>query len=439
MSRAVEARLKECLSGTPLIRRLSPATSSFLEERGEDAAVVALTGAKLAGLARLLATNAEAARYLSHRPALLERLSHASADALRARARELESTQPPSDRDLEGFLDWLRLTRRDETIFAACLDLGGSVSFEETSVFLSILAESCTRWALQRAETHVGTEPAPTISVLAMGKIAGRELTYYSDLDLIFLYPDDVEEVMQPSRIAQRLIHYLTAMTGAGVAYAVDSRLRPSGRQGMLVSTYGAFDRYQRERAATWEHLALMRSRAIAGDISRAQKILAHAREGALEQQARPWPEIAEMRQRVEHERGAKSNASVALKTGRGGLMDVEFLAAGGVLELGVQPTPPALPSISWMLSECMSGPALEQLCQGYQLLRRIEARTRWVSGRADETLKLDPDHVAAVAELVEPGLAGQELIDRLSEVRQSIRSSYEAVIAAGAIEELCR
>ena len=439
MNRAVEARLKECLSGTPLIRRLSVNTACFLENRGEDTAVVALAGANLAGLARLLATNAEAARYLSHRPALLERITHASSDALRARARELESAKPPPDCDLESFLDWLRLTRRDETIFAACLDLGGSVSFEETSVFLSLLAESCTRWALQRAETHIGTGSAHMISVLGMGKIAGRELTYHSDLDLIFLYPDDVEEVTRPSRIAQRLIHYLTAMTGAGVAYAVDSRLRPSGRQGMLVSTYGAFERYQRERAATWEHLALMRSRAIVGDIPRAQKTLTHAREGALEQQTRPWPEIAEMRQRVERERGVKSEHSVALKTGRGGLMDVEFLAAGGVLELGVQPTPPALPSISWMLSECMSGPALEQLCQGYQLLRRIEARTRWVSGRADETLKLDPDHVAAVAELVEPGLAGQELIDRLSELRQSIRSSYEAVIAAGAIEGLRR
>ena len=171
-------------------------------------------------------------------------------------------------------------------------------------------------------------------------------------------------------------------MTGAGVAYAVDSRLRPSGGQGALVSTHQAFDRYQRKRAATWEHLALMRARAIAGDIPRAQQVLDHARAAVLERQTHPWRAIAEMRTRVERERGRESPASVALKTGAGGLMDLEFLAAGGLLECGLQPTSDDLPSIAWMLRATTSGPAVERLLEDYHFLRRVEARNRWVAGR---------------------------------------------------------
>ena len=84
-----------------------------------------------------------------------------------------------------------------------------------------------------------------------MGKLGGREFTYHSDLDLIFLHGDGVEAVPGASRVAQRLISYVTTMTGAGMAYAVDSRLRPSGKQGMLVTSFDGFIAYQSEAAAT--------------------------------------------------------------------------------------------------------------------------------------------------------------------------------------------
>ena len=437
MSPSLESRLRECLSETPFLQRLPVVAAPFLERRAKDAAARALEGPNLNGLARVLASSSAAARYLSHRPGLLERIAEASPEGLRARAAELEAAGPPQQDDLEDFLDGLRLTRRDATVLAACLDLGGSLSFEETSRFLSILAEACVRWALQMAETQESTATTAVISVLGMGKVAGRELTYHSDLDLIFLYPDDVTEVVQPSRTAQRLIHYLSTMTGAGVAYAVDSRLRPSGRQGTLISTYQAFDRYQRERAATWEHLALMRARAIAGDIVRAQQLLDHAREAVLAQQTSPWPEVAEMRRRVEQGLGRESNGSIALKTGAGGLMDVDFLAAGGLLERRVRPTSGALPSIPWMLTAIADGPGMEQLLEDYRFLRRVMARTRWVAGRAEDTLKLDGENIDAIAELVEPGLSPEALAGRLAAARSAIRSSYERVIAAGTIGAL--
>src|SRR3990172_3379766 len=99
-----------------------------------------------------------------------------------------------------------------------------------------------------------------------MGKLAGREFTYHSDLDLVFLHPGDASELAAASRVGQRLVGQLTTMTGAGVAYTVDARLRPSGHQGALVTTFEGFEHYQLEQAQTWEHLALLRSRVIAGD-----------------------------------------------------------------------------------------------------------------------------------------------------------------------------
>jgi glutamate-ammonia-ligase adenylyltransferase len=127
--------------------------------------------------------------------------------------------------------------------------------------------------------------------VIGMGKIAGREFTYHSDLDLIFLYEGGPEEIARTSRIGQRLISYLSTMTGAGVAYAVDTRLRPSGQQGMLVTSYQGFDQYQCEQAKTWEHLALLRARAIAGDVETAQKLLDRVRRTVIGGgPGRTWP-----------------------------------------------------------------------------------------------------------------------------------------------------
>ena len=129
---------------------------------------------------------------------------------------------------------------------------------------------------------HVRVPETPSFAVIGMGKLAGMEFTYHSDLDLIFLTEGGAEAVHEASRIGQRLISYLATMTGAGVAYSVDTRLRPSGRQGTLVTTFSAFERYQCERAQTWEHLAMLRARPVAGATESAQATLDRVRESVL-------------------------------------------------------------------------------------------------------------------------------------------------------------
>ena len=99
---------------------------------------------------------------------------------------------------------------------------------------------------------------------------------------------------------AQSVMIDYSTMTGAGVAYPVDTRLRPSGRQGVLVTSFAGFERYQLEQAETWEHMALLRARAIAGHTEAAQEILDRVRADVLGRDLEPWPYIADLRARAE-------------------------------------------------------------------------------------------------------------------------------------------
>jgi glutamate-ammonia-ligase adenylyltransferase len=330
--------LAEALASGVLLKRFQQVGGKFLERYGnEDAA--RFSEPMRRGLARLLASSSEAAGFLARRPTILERLATLDVGYLERRSAELcELGRSPPPDDLETFLDQLRLLRREEVLCAACLDLSGAVSFEAVSRFLSELAGAIVSRALRMAEEQVPVAAGDSpVSVLGLGKLAGREFTYHSDLDLIFLYDGGPEQIDRASRVAQRLVGYLTTMTGAGVAYAVDARLRPSGQQGTLVASLHGFERYQREEAETWEHLAVLRSRAIAGDVRRAQAALDRVRSAILRTSAPSWGYIADLRRRVEEERARAGKGEIAFKTGRGGIMDVEFLASGGLLERGRQ------------------------------------------------------------------------------------------------------
>lgn len=430
MSARLRQRASEALAGSPLAERLAPAAES-LDRLDAGVGGERLSGALLAGLARAVAAQPDLGVFLSHRPALLERVAGAGPHSLDERERELASWQPGDPEDLEGALDALRLLRREDTCLAACLHFAGLVPFERVSAFLSTLAETITCRALDLARRG---SASPAFGVIGMGKIAGREFTYHSDLDLIFLYSGGAEAVDAASRVGQRLISYLTTMTGAGVAYAVDTRLRPSGRQGMLVTSLTAFERYQSEQAQTWEHVALLRARAIAGNIREVAETLERVHTQVCAHHSDPWPPLVEMRRRVEAERGADSEGEISLKTGAGGLMDLDFLAGGGLLESDA-PRLPAIPSLPAMLRAAVEGPAVAELLAHHATLRRVEAAARWWAGRAVESIAAGS--LAPVAELFEPGLAADELRQRVLAARRGVREAWLRVSRAGTIRAL--
>jgi glutamate-ammonia-ligase adenylyltransferase len=436
----IERRLEGAVGGAALASRLPEAAAPLIDRRGDDPALARISGDALRGLARAVASQPEAAKFLSHRPALLQRIADLGPRTLAERSRTLRDWKPEAEPgDLEGALDALRLLRREETCLAACADLGGLSEFESVSGFLSLLAETITRRALELARHAPRAWDLPLeFTVIGMGKIAGREFTYHSDLDLLFLFENGAERVDDASRVGQRLISYLTTMTAAGIAYAVDTRLRPSGRQGMLVTSLDAFERYQCSEAQTWEHVAMLRARAIAGAAPPAEAALARVRRHLFAHHPPPWPALVEIRRRVEQERGTPATGAVAFKTGAGGLMDVDFLAGGGLLETAPSGFP-EIPSVPAMLRAAVQGPKTEALLADYALLRRVEGHVRWMAGRAVEELPTDAEGLSALAELTREGLTGEGLRDEVEAARRRIRAGYQRVISAGTITALER
>jgi glutamate-ammonia-ligase adenylyltransferase len=229
------------------------------------------------------------------------------------------------------------------------------------------------------------------------------------------------------------MIAYLATVTGAGVAYEVDTRLRPSGQQGMLVASFAGYESYQTRDAATWEHLAMLRARPIAGAIADAAERLRAVRARVLPHPKPPWRELADLRQRVIDERARGDDGASAFKTGAGGLMDVDFVAGGGLLERGARSFP-ELPSVGAMLAAVGGRSFGAALLADYHWLRRVEACARWNAGRSAERL---PPELAAVAELVEPGLAPEALREQMAAARARIRAVYDRVVERQSIAAL--
>ncbi|SFS17658.1 glutamate-ammonia-ligase adenylyltransferase [Dyella sp. OK004] len=182
-------------------------------------------------------------------------------------------------------------------------------------------------------------------AVLGYGSLGGEELGFASDLDLVFVYdtrrahemsdgPRPIEGSRWYQRLAQRVMNWLTVLTRAGRLYEVDTRLRPDGSKGLLVSSLYAFTEYQKSRAWTWEHQALLRARPVAGDAALNAKltevrrgILAVPRDGGA-----VMLEVSSMRQRWRAERDRSDERQFDLKQGYGGLLDIEFALQGLVL-----------------------------------------------------------------------------------------------------------
>jgi glutamate-ammonia-ligase adenylyltransferase len=214
------------------------------------------------------------------------------------------------------------------------------------------------------------------MAIIGYGSLGAGELGYESDLDIVFLFESgqELSDGARPlpperyfARLAQRVLSFLTVMTPSGRLYEVDTRLRPNGRAGSLVSSISAFRDYQLNEAWTWELQALTRARFIAGHQALAasfnrvrQEVLCRQRDetGLI-------ADLLEMRQKMSREHGAGMHSSVlqSPKHQPGGLIDIEFIAQLGVLgsarqfprvihATGTLPQLNELMSIGWLTEE---------------------------------------------------------------------------------------
>jgi glutamate-ammonia-ligase adenylyltransferase len=182
-------------------------------------------------------------------------------------------------------------------------------------------------------------------AVIAYGKLGGIELGYGSDLDVVFLHSHDsdgrstngsrpLENSVFYARLGQRVIHLMNTRTRSGVLYEIDTRLRPSGASGMLVSSIDAFAEYQRKQAWTWEHQALVRARVVSGDqgIAEAFEQIRHeilCQQRDLDELKK---EVSSMRLKMFEALSSGGEGLFDLKQDRGGIADIEFMVQYGVL-----------------------------------------------------------------------------------------------------------
>ncbi len=300
--------------------------------------------AALRQLVELCAASPWIASYLARQPVLLDELIdprtlHAPPTARELTAALAAQLSHVSPGDLEREMDALRHFKHAQFLRVAAADLAGILAVPAVSDHLSAIAETVLKSALTLAqrdlELRYGPESAAgAFAVVAYGKLGGIELGYGSDLDLVFLYEGPAALQERYTRLAQRIIHLLATVTPAGKAFDVDTRLRPSGASGLLVSSLSAYREYQAHGAWTWEHQALVRARAVGGDSHAVQRFssirtetLVRVRDEALLRR-----EVREMRARMRRELEDRAPGGFDLKQGEGGLTDIEFLVQYAVL-----------------------------------------------------------------------------------------------------------
>ncbi|SEM86147.1 glutamate-ammonia-ligase adenylyltransferase [Pseudomonas sp. ok272] len=297
------------------------------------------------------------------------------APELAAELRE-RLTRIPED-DLEQQMEALRHFKLAHRLRVAASEIAGSLPLMKVSDYLTWLAEAILEQVLALAWRQTaakygspqrpdGTLCDPGFVIVGYGKVGGLELGHGSDLDLVFIHdgdpqaetdgPKPIDGAQFFTRLGQRIIHLLTTQTNSGQLYEVDMRLRPSGASGLLVSSVGAFERYQEHEAWTWEHQALVRARVLVGSQDVGQsfekvraKVLGRARDLPKLRQ-----EVSEMRAKMRDNLGTKATAAGTaanafeaaapfdLKQDAGGIVDIEFMVQYAALAWS-QSHPPLL------------------------------------------------------------------------------------------------
>ena len=451
------------------LRHLEQFLIACRRARGTYYALLAENPAIIKTLVSLFATS----NFLSHifiqHPEILDSLvagDHATID------KDAEMLQGELDEQLaladnyEDRLDTLRRFRNEEFLRIAMNDIQGNMSQGDIARQLSLVAEICLQQALTIAQDELvprfgkpfcieGEEvshPA-AFAVIGMGKLGGMELNYHSDLDIIFVFEGDGEnrpvagtdpdrfkaQTNQQyfARLAQRIISVLTLMTREGALYQIDTRLRPSGNQGPLVTSLPSFRAYHQSSAAPWERQALLKARVVAGNAGLKQDIEAQVSEIVYE---KPLPdnladEIHRLRQRMEKELAKEDEQHRNIKTGHGGMVDVEFLVQYLQLQHGREH--PSIRSRNTLeaLQELQKAKLIRSnernlLASGYKFLRRLENKLRLVHDQSINELSANPDYLAKLARHLgyanPSGRPEQAFLDEYSEVTRDIRRLFE-------------
>lgn len=366
---------------------------------------------------------------------------------------------------------WLRRYHQAEQMRVGLRDILGLADPEQYLTELSALADACLQYALESVMRRQGLKIAP-FAILGLGKLGGAEIDYGSDLDVLFVTDARPRELPRFQKVAVDLMDLVSRRTEHGVVFQMDARLRPDGDKGLLVNSLAAYEIYYRRRAQLWEIQAISRTRVVAGDVTvgeqfrrlaaaltdfrpdnvaadfcppttgavgahPASKAISRAKPqsklrlpqgGGLAAYSPDWKQtIHQMRLRIEKERTPAGQDDLAIKTGKGGLVDAEFIAQGLCLEHGW----PEANTVRALERARLAGllPNADKLIENYRRLRRVEGILRRWSYEGETVLPDDPAPYYRVS--VRCGFPTPEAFrDALASWRAAIREVYHRYFA---------
>jgi len=349
---------------------------------------------------------------------------------IRPRAAEIERLLSLLDSrpDYDAKVGTVRRFTRRRKLRIAARDILGEGSTPDTLLALANSADAAVTGAL-----HIVTEADPSgFSVVAMGKWGGSELSYGSDLDVMYVFEPDSERE-RGLRIATDLARVLTEPGRHGEAYILDAEIRPEGRRGPLARSLDSYRRYYEEWAEPWEILAMVRARPVAGD---------EAVAAAFRELIEPvvWHEhvsesfirsIRDIKARVEKERiPPGEDPDYHLKLGKGSLSDIEFLTQLLQIQHGFGEPSLRVPGTLDALSRLRDHDLLdrseeETLRESYIFCTRVRLRLHLQAGRASDSLPTDPDELIRLASSLGYPRAA-ELRDQYRRVTRRARTVFE-------------
>ncbi len=365
--------------------------------------------------------------------------------------------------DFEERLDIMRRYRHEEFLRIGINDIYGNMEQSGIATQLTWLAEACLSAACRVARDELKRFGRPTymdeegvakeasFAIIGMGKMGGGELNYHSDLDIIYIYDqqgvtDGGKQISNHeffAKLGQKIISILTTQTREGYVYKLDTRLRPSGNAGPLVTSLESFQSYHREEAQIWERQALTKARVVYGDVSLKDGIDEVVTQtvygsGADDSVRR---EIHRLRMRMETEIARESAGSYNIKTGRGGMVDVEFIVQYLQLAYGREyPSLRGTNTIDVLLAIKEEGLIAAGDCatllEGYTCLRRLENRLRIIHDYSMNDLGGSPEYLNKLARRLgyDPKLrnAGEVMMTDYQGMTEGIRGVYNRTLGAG-------
>ncbi len=327
--------------------------------------------------------------------------------------------------------EMFRLQTRGICLGAPVFETLAQTSDLADRILSEVYALAIRETAAARPPENSAYRPADQLMVIALGRLGMRELDVASDADLIFVLPDeDAPELLFWTHVASRMVDLLTAYTGEGTFFAVDTRLRPNGREGALVQSVTTFRDYFERKAEAWEGIAYMKSRAVSGNLRAGEDFLHALQEldwRRYGQSGRSKADLRQMRARLEREQGAEN----PLKAGFGGFYDIDFLllylrlkAAGFFFP--VLNTPERIDIIEKMGH--LDRDDANFLRVAATFYRALDHGLRVANGHVEGRLPNSEAPLEALAELVARSMPGQTLDGSLPEELQRIQAKTREV-----------